>query len=67
MALTPGGGQLYVTQQTLDYVDVIDTADNTMVSDLNLAGTGEDNLNYDDGFEPDGIVTTSLPSPGWTP
>jgi YVTN family beta-propeller protein len=61
MALTQDGSQLYVGQQTLAYVDVIDTSDDSVVSDLNLAGTGDDNLNYDDGFEPDGIAITSTP------
>jgi YVTN family beta-propeller protein len=65
LALTADGSQLYVNQQTSAYVDVIDTSDNSVVSDLNLAGTGYDNLNYDDGFEPDGIAITSTPqAPG---
>jgi len=65
LALTQDGSQLYVNQQTSAYVDVIDTSDNTVVSDLNLAGTGYDNLNYDDGFEPDGIVIVPVPqAPG---
>jgi YVTN family beta-propeller protein len=65
MALTQDGSQLYVAQQTSAYVDVIDTSDDSVVSDLNLAGTGSDNLNYDDGFEPDGIAITSIPqAPG---
>jgi YVTN family beta-propeller protein len=65
MALTQDGSQLYVGQQTAAYVDVIDTSDDSVVSDLNLAGPGDDNLNYDDGFEPDGIAITSTPqAPG---
>jgi len=65
MSLTPDGSQLYVGQLTLGYVDVIDTSDNTVVSDLNLAGTGYDNLNYDVAFEPEGIAIVSTPqAPG---
>ena len=43
---------------------MIDTSDNSLVSDFNLAGTGSKYLNYDDGFEPDGIVMVSTPTPG---
>ena len=64
LALTPDGSQLWVAQQTLAFVDVIDTSDNSLVSDFNLAGTGSKYLNYDDGFEPDGIVMVSTPTPG---
>jgi YVTN family beta-propeller protein len=64
LALTPDGSQLWVAQQTLAFVDVIDTSDNSLVSDFNLAGTGTKYLNYDDGFEPDGIVLVSTPTPG---
>jgi YVTN family beta-propeller protein len=69
LALTPDGSQLWVAQQTLAYVDVIDTSDNSLVSDFNLAGPGPASdptkyNNYDDGFEPDGIVLVSTPTPG---
>ena len=64
LALTPDGSQLWVAQQTLAFVDVISTSDNSLVSDFNLAGTGTKYLNYDDGFEPDGIVLVSTPTPG---
>jgi YVTN family beta-propeller protein len=65
LSLTPDGSQLYVGQLTLGYVDVIDTSDDTVVSDLNLAGPGYDNLNYDVAFEPEGIAIVSTPqAPG---
>jgi YVTN family beta-propeller protein len=63
LALTHDGSQLWVGQQTSAYVDVIDTSDDSVVSDLNLAGPGDDNLNYDDGFEPDGIALVPTPAP----
>jgi len=61
LSLTADGSQLYVAQQTSAYVDVIETSDDSVVSDLNLAGPGSDNLNYDDGFEPDGMVIVPIP------
>ncbi|HUN37028.1 MAG TPA: hypothetical protein VMU95_33945 [Trebonia sp.] len=65
LSLTADGSQLYVAQQTSAYVDVIETSDDSVVSDLNLAGPGSDNLNYDDGFEPDGMVIVPIPqAPG---
>jgi YVTN family beta-propeller protein len=67
LALTPDGSQLWVGTLTYCWLFVYSTSTLDQVGGINLAGPGEYNLNYADGFEPTGIVLTSTPSPNPDP
>jgi YVTN family beta-propeller protein len=60
LALTPDGSQLWVGGLTSAIVTVLDTANDSVVGEVNL---GNEGANSGDGYEPTGIVLTTTPTP----
>jgi YVTN family beta-propeller protein len=61
LALTPNGQQLWVGQNSLGTVAVLDTATDTVVNDIQLGSYGPQS---GDGYDPAGIVLVTTPTPG---
>jgi len=61
LALTPNGQQLWVGQNSLGTVAVLDTASHAVVGDIQLGSSGAQS---GDGFDPAGIVLVTTPTPG---
>jgi hypothetical protein len=61
LALTPDGSQPWMGGLTSAIVTVLDTANDSVVGEVNL---GDEGANSGDGYEPTGIVLTATPTPG---